>query len=101
MKARIKGTGEIIDVYWSSYNVSTDISSYKEKGCNGRGKEWSEKELSFTDTIDWEQRRYEIAKETFSSSAYLFLDQMTPKESAKIAIEYADALINELKNKTE
>lgn len=49
--------------------------------------------------IDWEQRRYEIAKdmlcEVFNDSS--FLARRHVAEAAKEAVEFADALINELR----
>ena len=51
--------------------------------------------------IDWEQRRYEIAKEISGyvyNDAFIANDDYTPCELiARDAIKYADALINELK----
>ena len=51
--------------------------------------------------LDWEQRRYEIAKEISGyvySNAFIANDDYTPCELiARDAIKYADALINELK----
>lgn len=51
--------------------------------------------------IDWEQRRYEIAKEISGyvyNDAFVANDDYTPCELiARDAIKYADALINELK----
>ena len=50
--------------------------------------------------IDWEQRRYEIAKEVFSafhSSPDFSVFGTDRWERAKIAVKYADALIAELK----
>ena len=51
--------------------------------------------------IDWEQRRYEIAKEIFGyiyKIDYEANDEFVPRELiAEDAIKYADALINELK----
>lgn len=51
--------------------------------------------------IDWEQRRYEIAKEIYGhiyEIAFEANDYMLPRELiAEDAIKYADALINELK----
>jgi len=64
-------------------------------------------------TIDWEQRRYEIAKEAMgafiSSPSYQFWESNKYYESqcsgpnyvAKDAVEYADALIEELKKKSD
>lgn len=46
------------------------------------------------DNIDWEQRRYEIAKECV---AVLMNSEKTLEDAAKISVEQADALIAELK----
>jgi hypothetical protein len=46
--------------------------------------------------IDWEQRRYETAKDL--SCAYLIAHPTTPYlEIAKACVEFADTLLNELK----
>lgn len=50
--------------------------------------------------IDWEQRRYEIAKDVLA--AYLSnscpnVYHGTPMQQAKDAVRYADALVEELK----
>jgi hypothetical protein len=49
--------------------------------------------------INWEQRRFEVAKEVMTSRIlgcsninYINIDEI-----AKFSVEYADALINELK----
>ena len=54
-------------------------------------------------TIDWEQRRYEIAKEMLSVIYYDDKpqegeDYLTLNEAAHEAVRYAEALITELKN---
>lgn len=56
--------------------------------------------------IDWEQRRYEIAKELlpaiYERTTYINTENYTAEQIqgilASAAIEYADALITELKN---
>ena len=53
-------------------------------------------------TIDWEQRRYEIAKEMLSAIYYDDKpqegeDYLTLNEAAHEAVRYAEALIRELK----
>lgn len=50
------------------------------------------------DNIDWEQRRYEIAKECV---AVLMRNEITLEDAAKVSIEQADALITELKKKNK
>lgn len=57
-----------------------------------------------TDTIDWEQRRYEIAKEMLPvlcerQRKSEYIERLRYNEAANLAIEYADALIEELKKK--
>lgn len=49
-------------------------------------------------SIDWEQRRYEIAKDVFCNH---MLDSQVPTTESKvqIAVELADKLIEELKKK--
>lgn len=44
--------------------------------------------------IDWEQRRYEIAKEVMASEAS---NESFSKDAAKYAVACADTLIGELK----
>lgn len=57
------------------------------------------KEIAKANEIDWEQRRYEIAKDIYPIACH----DMTPSESkeapAKAAVELADILIAELKKK--
>ena len=91
MKARIKKTGEIINI--ANYaKVTLDQ-------CDSWGNPI---ELGFdeveilqepTSDIDWEQRRYEIAKEVFASTYDIFQN----KNLEKMAVHAADALIDELK----
>ena len=70
-----------------------------EGGCSYTVKETPEGILAMPDieegnkTIDWEQRRYEIAKHLLPR-VFAFGEH---KYSAKYAVSYADALIKELK----
>ena len=57
-------------------------------------------------TIDWEQRRYEIAKEMlpviyYDDKPQEGEDYLTLKQAANEAVRYAEALIIELKKGTE
>ena len=57
-------------------------------------------------TIDWEQRRYEIAKEIlpviyYDDKPQEGEDYLTLKQAANEAVRYAEALITELKKETE
>lgn len=51
--------------------------------------------------IDWEQRRYEIAKAMLPNTAYMDGNQyggrLLPEQVARTAVAYADVLIEELK----
>ena len=70
-----------------------------EGGCSYTVKEAPKEILAMPDieegskTIDWEQRRYEIAKHVLPR-VFAFGE---PKYSAIYAVSYADALIEELK----
>ena len=70
-----------------------------EGGCSYTVKETPEEILAISDieegnkVIDWEQRRYEIAKHILSKTFIL----SSPKGSANNAVRFADALIETLK----
>ena len=74
-----------------------------EGGCSYAVKETPEEILAMPDieegskAIDWEQRRYEIAKHILPR-VFAFGE---PKYSAIYAVSYADALIKELKKGSE
>ena len=69
-----------------------------EGGCSYTAKETPEEILAMPDieeankVIDWEQRRYEIAKHMLSYNVHY-----TPKVLAEKAVSFADALIEVLK----
>ena len=97
MKARIKDTGEVVDVHWEG-----ELDAWLGKLCSGRFREFKERVLEFLETnnIDWSQRRYEIAKEmltAFLSNSCSNVYMGNPDEQAKYAVRFADALIAELK----
>ena len=111
MKKRIRKTGEIVDVI-DYYNLmgaerdSNDSISYidskgeehhHEKGLNLWWDFEDVEEVPNTH-IDWEQRRYEIAKEVFASIYDFTIDRIN---FAKYAVDAADALIAELKKGSE
>lgn len=107
MKAKIKATGEIVEVE-DLYDDGTALV---------KGRYFKVSELDFFDnfeTIDWEQRRYELAKAAMqgilsneeevgyacSGATYKENEKHTvPKAVAQFAIACADVLINELKGK--
>lgn len=103
MKARIKSTGEIVEIK-NLYDDGTALVN---------DKYFKVSELDFfSETIDWEQRRYELAKAAMqgilsdktivgyasSEADYKKGEKHTiPISIARFAIVCADALINELK----
>ena len=98
MKARIKKTGEIVNI--------ADYATVTLDQCDSWGNPI---ELGFNDVeilqepasgIDWEQRRYEIAKDMMAVFLSNYSDNIhsgNPDEQAKYAVGFADALIAELK----
>lgn len=103
MKVRIKETGEIINIAEYARVALDKCDSY------GTPIEMSFEDVEIlqdkSDDIDWEQRRYEIAKEMMPilSQAYKRVpggddvERFDKKDCAEYAIAYADALIEELK----
>lgn len=98
MKARIKKTGEIANI--------ADYSRVVLESCDSWGNplEYPLDEVEIieerADDIDWEQRRYEVAREVLAETVKLSHHGVyvgTCGGQAKIAGEYADALIAELK----
>ena len=107
MKKRIRKTGEIVDViswtapFGTNRDDTRDFVSYIDS--KGRERvnvpmnfywEFEDVEEVLSTDIDWEQRRYEIAKEVFASIYDFTIDRIN---FAKYAVDAADALIAELK----
>lgn len=95
MKARLKTNGEIVEVE-DLYDDGTALV---------KDRYFKVSELDFEDfeTIDWEQRRYEIAKAAMQGILCAPIVEggdpnPTPWElTARAAVRNADALIKELK----
>lgn len=101
MKAKIKATGEIINI--------ADYARVVLDQCDSWGNPielgFDEVEIlqETTSDIDWEQRRYEIAKTVVHGQLTgPIIDGVDPNPSipdlAKWAVKIADAVIDELKN---
>jgi len=109
MKAIIKKTGEIVDVIAYSGNFErkpTDTVDY----IDNRGVEYHNEKLNYyldlapvnISDIDWEQRRYEIAKdilEAFNTGEGAYGDEKYMSYVVNISVKFADLLIKELKKK--
>jgi len=98
MKARVKETGEIINI--------ADYARVTLDRCDSYGNPI---ELSFdeveilqerSDNIDWEQRRYELVKaamQGFCSNPHQQIMDADSNMVAEWSIDFADSLIKKLK----
>lgn len=110
MKKRIRKTGEIVDVidYTAPNGASCDETRDFVDYIDSKGRErkkvpmniyWDFEDVKeeLTKKIDWEERRYQIAKSVlpnFKDGQNVYL---SAEEAAKCAVYYADTLISELK----
>ena len=97
MKARVKATGEIVDVVFESSYVKDGVSLWTD----GK-KEYSKDSLDFIDSnIPSEQRmRYELIKAAIQgiiSNSNRIINGGAIKENSNLAISYADEIIKQLK----
>ena len=103
MKVKIKSTGEIVDISPSGVtSVQRTCTKYATKD----GRELLDLALEFLPNIDWEQRRYEIAREAMNGllSAPVVAGvnpNPSSKDIATFSVRLADALIKELKGRKE
>ena len=99
MKAKIKSTGEIVDISPSGVtSVQRTCTKYATKD----GRELLDLALEFLPNIDWEQRRYEIAREAMNGLLPApVIAGVNPnpsfKDIATFSVRLADAIIEELK----
>lgn len=111
MKAKVIETGEIVDVVSITDREYGCLISYWD---GKKGKEYSRFELDFSmdaqmkgvqmneetvKPIDWEQRRYEIAKDVMAASFNQPMDGVSIASYVHNCVQWADALIEELKKK--
>lgn len=99
MKAKVIKTGDIINVIPEQGGwCDTDFKSYSHH--------YEDKELDF-EFQDWEKFRREAAKDMLANvagqlvhdSTTIAIDEFDPEFYAKVAVEWADALIAKLKEK--
>lgn len=104
MKAKIIETGEEITII----GISKEWGTVQYYGSDGiyRQRIFRDRELELLETtespIDWEQRRYEIAKEAMNSILTApIIEGVNPnpcaEDVAMYSVRLADALIKELK----
>lgn len=103
MKAKIKDTGEIIDVKFGLHpNPAVDETYWWSKD---KQEFYHKRELDFLDVdmvdkpIDWEQRRYEIAKDIVANSFATPMENVSMVSYIHNCVQVADMLIEELKMK--
>ena len=80
----------------------TEIWNFLEENGLELGGDGGMTDVPVNDGIDWEQRRYEIARDVLASYTTRYnrdLVEWNPRERAKAALEQADALIELLKTK--
>ena len=98
MKARVKSTGVLVDVT-SKVNINAQHSGDNIYVCDNMV--YRECELDFfSETIDWEQRRYELANaamQGFCSNSHEQVMSASSNMIAEWSLGCADALIKKLK----
>lgn len=92
-KAVVKDTGETVMVRMCREPLTVRMAQYE----TAEGRKFPMFALEYEKEIDWEQRRYEVAK---NAMVGLMAGHHTIYDADKlstVAMKYADALINELK----
>lgn len=102
-KARIRTSGELVEVIPLGFARTCNISMFRTKD----SRDIPQYALQFEPEIDWEQRRYEIANNAMAAimtnhdiaaglaSGRKPIEEV-PVAIAKMSLEFADALIAEL-----
>ena len=100
MKAKIIKTGEEITII----GISKEWGIAQYYGSDGiyRQRTFRDEEIELIDTtdalpIDWEQRRYEIAKAILVASCNQLIDGVSIASYIHNCVLWADALVEELK----
>ena len=96
MKAKVRDTGEIVDVKFDVHpNPAVDETYW---WCKDKQESYHKSELDFMECdIDWEQRRYEIAKDIVANSFSTPMGNVSMVSYIHDCIQVADLLIGELK----
>lgn len=100
MKAKIIETGEIVTIVTKPFTFGQVTVLYDSKTFSGQRA--TDLEIIDEKEIDWEQRRYEIAKDALAG---IIAEESVPgtdpfhyiDKDASRAIAYADELIKQLK----
>lgn len=101
LKARIKGTDRVIDVVsYSRDNNWIEYEEIEDGQVRYNTKSLDEVELIVDNApspIDWEQRKYEIAKDVLSSSFSTPMEGTSIISYVRSCVQIADMLVAELK----
>ena len=94
-KARNIITGEVVEVTPDEVSMKCQVPVFRTVD----GRFMPQYALQFEPEIDWEQRRYEIAKDIFVHRLMLPKERLalTEEADAEIAVDLADALVEILK----
>ena len=102
MKAKIKTTGEVVNI--TDYHISYSRVSFYCKESDGKNTWYDCDELDIIkeveNSIDWEQRRFELIKAAFPAVIPLVSGESMEEIlsfSAEASIKYADEVIKKLK----
>lgn len=103
MKVRVRDTGEIIDVKFTLHPNPAIQDTYWWSKVKREAYHTTELDFIEADvpekSIDWEQRRFEIAKDLYVRGVdYPHIE--SARLDAHHCVKYADILINELKRGT-
>lgn len=100
MKAKVKDTGEIVDVRFAIHPNPDVADTYW--WCKDKEESYHKSELDFMECdIDWEQRRYELVKDAMNGLLSAIIDGVNPnpnvEDTVMLSVTLADALIRKLK----
>lgn len=96
MKARVKDTGDIVNVVFTLHPNPAVGEVYW--WCQDNQTAYHKSELDFMgENIDWEQRRYEIAKDIVANSFSTPMGNVSMVSYIHDCVQVADLLIAELK----
>ena len=97
-----KGESDLLKLPKLVRTAVTKIWDFLEENGLELGTDGGMTDVLVNDGIDWEQRRYEIARDVLASYTTRYnrdLVEWNPRERAKAALEQADALVELLKTK--
>lgn len=99
MKAKVRETGKVIDVTLNLCSQPVESSGATSVYEGSDGNTYFDTELDFVNVyIDWEQRRYEIAKAVLQGLNANGRIILSNEEKVEKAVLQADLLIDRLRN---